>query len=201
MRKVHFPLELDVWPFLSPDLFHRTRSAANKLRDIHWARKQRQLELQRAHNRQRRREVALRTWDQEVDGELPTPTEWDQVVLDDGDLLTPEQEEILHHREQKEYQASLDPDLVVDVGCNPTGLYDLVGLVTHQGPSTEQGRYSGWVKQMPTEHTKNHARPMWCRFNDEKIDLFPQETIEELQGGLAGNSIAYILLYRSKTLD
>lgn len=144
----------------------------------------------------------MQTWDPQVDGGLPTPTEWDQVVLDDAAVLTPEQEAALRQGEVEEYQASLDPDLVADVGCNPTGLYDLVGLVTHQGPSTEQGRYSGWIKQMPPlVHTNKNVRPMWYRFNDQKVDLFPQETIEELQGGLAGNSIAYILLYRSKTLD
>ena len=40
----------------------------------------------------------------------------------------------------------------------------------------------------------------WYKFDDEKVSIFPKEKLATLDGG-GEDSSAYVLLYRSKTLD
>jgi ubiquitin carboxyl-terminal hydrolase 14 len=41
----------------------------------------------------------------------------------------------------------IDPELKADMGSNPTGLYELAGVLTHAGSNADSGHWQGWTKQ------------------------------------------------------
>jgi ubiquitin carboxyl-terminal hydrolase 14 len=41
----------------------------------------------------------------------------------------------------------IDPELNADFGSNYTGLYELIGLVTHTGGTMHKGRWTAWKKK------------------------------------------------------
>jgi uncharacterized UBP type Zn finger protein len=41
----------------------------------------------------------------------------------------------------------VDAELKADVGSNPTGLYELAGVLTHAGSNADSGHWQGWTKQ------------------------------------------------------
>ena len=41
----------------------------------------------------------------------------------------------------------IDPQLREDAGSNPTGLYELTGVLTHAGSNADSGHWQGWTKQ------------------------------------------------------
>jgi hypothetical protein len=49
------------------------------------------------------------------------------------------QEVEVRARERMELEALVDEELKKDVGSNPTGLYELVGVVSHKGASADGG--------------------------------------------------------------
>ena len=75
-----------------------------------------------------------------------------------------------------------------DQDINKTGLYELCGVVTHQGRSAEAGHYVGWVCDRSGQ---------WLKFNDDVVTLVSEDDILKLSGG-GDWHVAYILLYRSK---
>ncbi|KAI8048039.1 uncharacterized protein B0P05DRAFT_519510 [Gilbertella persicaria] len=104
--------------------------------------------------------------------EEPTPMETDTTEIVDW----------------KEY---LDPELVQDVGCNPTGQYELAAVLTHVGRSADSGHYIAWVKKAANE---------WHKFDDDKVSVLQDADIERLDGGGDWHT-AYIVLYRAKQLS
>ncbi|KAI8910872.1 hypothetical protein EDD86DRAFT_189502, partial [Gorgonomyces haynaldii] len=77
-----------------------------------------------------------------------------------------------------------------DPGLNPSGLYDLVAVLTHMGRAADSGHYIGWSKD---ENNK------WWKYDDDKVSPCKEEDITKLEGGGDWHS-AYICLYRSKAL-
>jgi ubiquitin carboxyl-terminal hydrolase 14 len=70
-----------------------------------------------------------------------------------------------------------------------TGLYELVGVVTHIGRAADSGHYIGWAK-----HNNK-----WLCFNDDVVSEVTEEDIIKLSGsGGSDWHIAYMCLYRQK---
>jgi ubiquitin carboxyl-terminal hydrolase 14 len=42
------------------------------------------------------------------------------------------------------------PDLVADIGCSTTGMYELCAVLTHIGRSADSGHYIAWVRRKST---------------------------------------------------
>jgi ubiquitin carboxyl-terminal hydrolase 14 len=76
----------------------------------------------------------------------------------------------------------------VEIGPNmiPTGRYQLVAVVTHQGRSSESGHYIGWV------HKKGD---LWNKYDDDKVSTVNVSEILELKGG-GDWPMAYICIYK-----
>jgi ubiquitin carboxyl-terminal hydrolase 14 len=68
----------------------------------------------------------------------------------------------------------------------PTGRYQLIALLTHQGRSSESGHYIGWV------HKKDDV---WIKYDDDKISYVNIADILELKGG-GDWPMAYISIYK-----
>ncbi|KAI9282662.1 hypothetical protein BY458DRAFT_552270 [Sporodiniella umbellata] len=90
-----------------------------------------------------------------------------------------------------DWKEFLDPELVKDAGCNPTGQYELCAVLTHVGRSADSGHYIAWVKQKADE---------WYKFDDDKVSSLRDADIERLDGGGDWHT-AYIVLYRAKQLE
>lgn len=98
---------------------------------------------------------------------------------------------------KKELLSLVHPDLAKDPEANQTGLYELRGLVTHQGSSADSGHYTAYVKKAAAPGKEEDGK--WWWFNDDKVQEVDSEKIETLSGGGETHS-ALILLYRAVPL-
>jgi len=91
-----------------------------------------------------------------------------------------------------------------DVGSNNSGYYDLKGLITHKGRSSNSGHYVAWVKLDDGPATAEFTTgPMgkklpkqgrWAMCDDDTIHVVFDEDILKLSGG-GDWHCAYVLLY------
>lgn len=98
---------------------------------------------------------------------------------------------------KKELLSLVHPDLSKDSTANQTGLYELRGVVTHQGSSADSGHYTAYVKKAAAAGKEEDGK--WWWFNDDKVQEVESEKIETLAGGGESHS-ALILLYRAVQL-
>lgn len=88
---------------------------------------------------------------------------------------------------RKELFNLIDQDLAADEGANKSGLYELRGVVTHQGASASSGHYTSYVKKQGILDAATGKRKeedgKWWWFNDEKVSEVEAEKIEGLAGG------------------
>jgi ubiquitin carboxyl-terminal hydrolase 14 len=97
---------------------------------------------------------------------------------------------------KKELHAMINPDLLKDPGANPSGLYELRGVVTHQGASADSGHYTAYVKKTAVANAETEEDGKWWWFNDDRVSEINADKIETLAGGGESHS-ALILLYRA----
>ncbi|KAL3632908.1 deubiquitinating enzyme [Castilleja foliolosa] len=71
---------------------------------------------------------------------------------------------------------------------HPTGVYNLVAVLTHKGRSADSGHYVAWVKK---ENGK------WIQFDDDNLIPQQEEDIPTLSGGRDWHT-AYICMYKSR---
>ena len=68
----------------------------------------------------------------------------------------------------------------------PTGRYQLLSVITHQGRSSESGHYIGWV------HKKDDK---WLKYDDADVTMVTTNEVLELKGG-GDWHMAYICFFR-----
>jgi len=102
--------------------------------------------------------------------------------------------------------AAVSPTLAADASANQTGLFELRGVVTHQGASADSGHYTAYVKQdrkmvkgKGGREEEDTGPEKWWWFNDEKVSEVDSEKVDQLAGGGESHS-ALILLYRAVEL-
>lgn len=170
LRKVIFPKELDVTDLCSDELKAKIVPVREKLQEI----RKEEEETRRAAKKLRLNPAS------HVGGSSNSGSS--------NNKSDPVSEE-----KKKEYRESLkqviDPSLKADKGSNPSGLYELQAVVTHQGASADSGHYQAFVKN-DLEEGK------WWRFNDDKVTLVEESKIDTLSGGGEADS-ALILIYRT----
>jgi ubiquitin carboxyl-terminal hydrolase 14 len=109
---------------------------------------------------------------------------------------------------KKEILALVDPKIAADDGSNQTGLYELRGVITHQGASADSGHYTSFIKKQGAKDPQTGKRKeedgKWWWFNDEKVSEVDAERIQTLSGGGAYYSTQKLkhalTLYRSEPL-
>lgn len=62
-----------------------------------------------------------------------------------------------------------------DFGSNNSGYYELIGVLTHKGRSSNSGHYVGW--------SKNSKTNQWYMFDDDAVTKMTEEDILKLSGG------------------
>ncbi|EDR09383.1 uncharacterized protein LACBIDRAFT_190082 [Laccaria bicolor S238N-H82] len=214
MRKVKFPLEFDALDLATDELKAKLLPVSRKLKEVE-------------KERMERRKVRKRT--KTVPSSSSASTSADAAVVAAGNAATGdvemadaaaapastevkggdlEAEGVYREKEAKELAELVDPSVKSDVGCSATGLYDLVAIVTHKGAAADAGHYIGFVKKSVGDGNGNPVSSLelgeddedWYKFDDEKVSIFPKEKLATLDGG-GEDSSAYVLLYRSKSLD
>ncbi|KAG0677430.1 deubiquitinating enzyme [Pichia californica] len=89
----------------------------------------------------------------------------------------------------KEMIKGLD-NSTLNEGENPSSLYELIGIIAHQGASAESGHYQAFIKD---ENDLSGER--WYKFNDDIVTIINKDKIAALAGGSEGDS-ALVLLYK-----
>ncbi|KAF2648540.1 cysteine proteinase [Lophiostoma macrostomum CBS 122681] len=220
MRKVTFPQELDAVEFCTEDLRKLLIPVRDKIRDI----RKEEEDVERARKRQKRirageendagpaasKEPLQKKKDKEKEKEKKKEqetksedTEMKDVEYKTEAQLDAERAESIRAAKQ-ELQALVDPKLAADNGANQTGLYELRGVITHQGASADSGHYTSFVKKVGSKDPSTGKRKAedgkWWWFNDDKVSEVEQDRIDTLSGGGQSHS-ALILLYRAVPLS
>jgi ubiquitin carboxyl-terminal hydrolase 14 len=113
------------------------------------------------------------------------------------DAQIDEERAVAIKKAKQELLASVNPEMAKDSTANQTGLYELRGVITHQGASADSGHYTAYVKKSAEGSEGEDGK--WWWFNDDKVQEVESEKIEQLSGGGETHS-ALILLYRAVEL-
>ncbi|CAH0022644.1 unnamed protein product [Clonostachys rhizophaga] len=226
MRKVTFPHELDIVEFCSDELKKALVPVRDKVREV----RKDEEDIERARKRRKRTKQSelddipggsglpsekekKEKEQKEKEKRERERKEVDQAVAaksSDGDVIMGEtfktDSEIDAEKDaallaaKKELNALIDPSLRDDDGANQSGLYELRGVVTHQGGSADSGHYTAYVKKTATVDSKTGEKGEedgnWWWFNDDKVSEVTGDKIQTLAGGGESHS-ALILLYKA----
>uniref|UniRef100_A0A914RDW6 ubiquitinyl hydrolase 1 n=1 Tax=Parascaris equorum TaxID=6256 RepID=A0A914RDW6_PAREQ len=77
-----------------------------------------------------------------------------------------------------------------DPGSNNSGFYELQGVITHKGRSSNSGHYVGWVRI---------EGDRWAMCDDDDVQPVSSEDVLRLSGG-GDWHCAYLLLYGPRIL-
>ncbi|KAI9817539.1 MAG: deubiquitinating enzyme [Pycnora praestabilis] len=211
MRKVTFPPELDVVEFCTDELRGMLVPVRDKIREV---RKDEQ-DVQRARKRQKTMHKQEED-DKERELKGKSPADAEKLAEDKaadkektpkagsanagagGDTELPD----VVYKTDAEFEAEraasiltakrellelINPELAADDGANKSGLYELRGVITHQGASADSGHYTSYVKKEGPKDPKTGKRKeedgKWWWFNDDKVSEVDAEKIEMLSGG------------------
>ncbi|KAJ2235820.1 deubiquitinating enzyme [Coemansia sp. RSA 485] len=180
VKSVKFPLDLDVSEFCTPELQAKMRPAKQYLRE---------LEDKKALERKMAKRAKLDKDSDEGSANNINVTEDAEMKSEDA----------------KPFE--LDAELKADVGCNPSGVYELVGIVTHIGRTANSGHYIGWVRKEkgiggpePSGKGIPDTQNWWYKFDDDNVSMVTDSDILRLCGGGDWHT-AYVTLYRAKNLE
>lgn len=168
LRKVQFPFELDLSEMLDDSIKAGKVEVRDKIRKI----EKENLELIRDFKKQKK----------EVGGSL-TPAE----LQEEEELKI----ELIKSKYNDQLVKVLPEGFDLDTSTeNPSSVYELIAVITHQGASSESGHYQSFVKD-----TSDLDGDRWYKFNDDKVSAVSKDKIEGLAGGGESDS-ALILVYK-----
>ncbi|KAM0280134.1 hypothetical protein ACHAQH_004206 [Verticillium albo-atrum] len=220
MRKVVFPHELDAVEFCNDELKSMLIPVRDKVREI----RKDEEDVQRARKRRKmnpidRGDVAgssgapqeKTALEKANDKKAPVSqlpkisgdgdTEMTETYKTDAEFDAERDASLLSLK--KELEGLINPVLKKDEGANQSGLYELRGVVTHQGSSADSGHYTAYVKKEgrldPLTGKRGEEDGNWWWFNDDKVSEVPSTSIDALAGGGESHS-ALILLYKAVAL-
>ena len=219
MRKVTFPEELDVVEFCTDDLRKRLIPVRDKVRnvrrdelDIERARKRQKLahkqEEDRKHDEAAKVEAApiakLKEQKEKKESKEKEPERGGDLDAYKTDAEYEAERQASIKQAKKELLEVINPDLAADEGANKSGLYELRGVITHQGASADSGHYTSFVKKQgkivddpkATGGKRKEEDGKWWWFNDDKVSEVEVERVMALAGG-GESASALILLYRA----
>lgn len=138
MRKVKFPFELDATDLSSDALKAKILPLNSRLKEIEKDRAERSKVAKRTRKEKDEQAMAVDGAGASKDKDSPAETD---------------EEKSKRKAEADELTTLVNEEFKNDTGCNPSGLYDLIGLVTHKGSSADGGHYIGWAKNVEKENS------------------------------------------------
>lgn len=209
MRKVSFPDELDAVEYCTEELQKKLIPIRDKVREIG----KEELDAERARKRQKKVHAREEEKKSEIESGSLEPvqkkkaaeerkgsekskpaeksgdTEMTDASKTDAELDAEKAASI--EAAKKELAELVDPSIAADAGGNKTGLYELRGVLTHQGASADSGHYTSYIKKQgklvddaSVPGGKRYEEDgKWWWFNDDKVTEVEAEKIETLAGG------------------
>ncbi|KAK6857017.1 hypothetical protein PG995_007204 [Apiospora arundinis] len=217
MRKVTFPHELDIVEFCDEKLKKLLVPVRDKVREV----RKDEEDIERARKRRKRihesggaediaggmgakldkKDLQDKKDDKKAGASADGDVEMTETYKTDAEFEAEKEAALLEAK--KELHSLIHQDLANDKGANQSGLYELRGVVTHQGASADSGHYTAYVKQQPPIDPKTGLKrdeeDKWWWFNDDKVSEVTADKIETLAGGGESHS-ALILLYKAISL-
>lgn len=208
MRKVTFPHELDATEYCTDELRKLLVPVRDKVREV----RKDEEDIDRA--RKRRKKNPLLDGGEEGDSSSKPPSKKNEKKAD-GDVEMGDAAET--YKTDAEFEAEKDAALLAakkelyalvnedlrKQDANQSGLYELRGVVTHQGASADSGHYTCYVKKTGDKDPKTgkigEEDGNWWWFNDDRVTEVTSDKIDALAGGGESHS-ALILLYRAVPL-
>jgi len=208
MRKVTFPHELDATEFCTDELRNMLVPVRDKLREI----RKDEEDVDRARKRRKKNPLfelssvgkEADKKDSKKDSKKAGPSDGDVDMGEPGETYKTDAEfeaerDAALLAAKKELFALVNEDLRKQ-DVNQSGLYELRGVVTHQGASADSGHYTCFVKKTAPKDPKTgkvgEEDGKWWWFNDDNVTEVPADKIDGLSGGGESHS-ALILLYRA----
>ncbi|AMD19886.1 HCL265Wp [Eremothecium sinecaudum] len=165
LRRVQFPFQLDTAELLTPEYAQEKINVREALREVD------------KEKTEAEREVKRSKLNPNNDAAAP--------VYESADV-TRAISESNNERWLREFASKFPSNL--RPGENPSCVYDLIGVITHQGANSESGHYQAFMRDELDENK-------WYKFNDDKVSVIEKEKIESLAGGGESDS-ALILIYK-----
>ncbi|CAI5757785.1 unnamed protein product [Candida verbasci] len=170
LRRVQFPFELDLSEMLDESIKTEKIQNRDKIRKI----EKENLEL-------------IREFKKTKNGA--------NGANGNNDGLTPleiqEEEELKIASIKSKFKDDLNSVINTDgITENPSSVFQLNAIITHQGASADGGHYKAYVKDVNDLDGEN-----WFCFNDDKVSNINKEKIESLAGGGESDS-ALLLIYK-----
>lgn len=165
LRKVTFPFQLDLTDLLEKNYQQEKIKVREELRLVEKEREEKSRDLKK----------------RKIDDEskvIMTPRE----RMETDKALEVSERQFWLDEFKKHFPSNLQQ------GENPSSVYNLMGVITHQGANSESGHYQAFIRDENDEDT-------WYKFNDDKVTTVGKERIEQLAGGGESDS-ALILLYK-----
>lgn len=211
MRKVTFSSELDVVEFCTEKLQKQLAPVRDKVREIRKdeeevTRARKKQKMAHKQNQDREHDVEAgqaapsasgakaekaekaKAEGKKADGTAPADadTEMKEVVYKTDAEYDAERTASIRAA-KKELFGLIDPELATDEGANKSGIYELRGVVTHQGASADSGHYTAYVKKQGALDGQTGKRKAedgkWWWFNDHRVSEVEADKIETLSGG------------------
>ncbi|BGP19776.1 hypothetical protein JCM10213_006438 [Rhodosporidiobolus nylandii] len=215
MRKVKFPFDLDATELVTDELKRKLLPVNEKLKDFDKDRRERAKARRKSRKQVEASTSASAAASTSTSAAAapanPSDDPPEQMLVDDAAGASKEvagelpDEETKRQEELAILSSLVDPDLEADRGANVSGLYELVGIVSHKGASADGGHYVAWCAasrnkdSTEPEWDEDPDKQEWFKFDDDKVSLVSRDKILGLEGGGEDHS-AYILLYKQKAL-
>ena len=164
LRKVQFPFQLDVADLLTPEYAAEKIKMRDELREV-----------------DKLREDDFKEFNKNIQEHVPlslSPAERYETQM----ALEESKREHWATEFAKKFPKDLRP------GENPSSVYNLIAVITHQGANSDSGHYQSFVRDEVDEQK-------WYKYNDDKVSVISQDKIEQLAGGGESDS-ALILIYK-----
>lgn len=168
LRKVVFPFQLDVADMLTKEYSGEKIKVREELRIV---------DKEKAEKERENKKRKLNGLDSEGDVVM-TPKEREETEK----ALQDSEKEYWSEEFKKHFPKNLE------AGENPSSVYNLIGIITHQGANSESGHYQAFIRDENDEDK-------WYKYNDDKVTIIDKEKVESLAGGGESDS-ALILMYK-----
>lgn len=168
LRKVQFPFELDLSEMLDESIKKDKITIRDKLHKIEKDNEELIRDFKKA-----KKDTSLTPQQQQEEDELKVTS--------------------IKSKFQDDFADILPADFALGSATeNPSSVYELTAVITHQGISADLGHYQAFVRD-----DKSLDGDLWWKFNDNKVSTTNREKIEMLAGGGESDS-ALILIYKAK---
>jgi len=211
LRKVQFPLKLDILPYTDTDLRASLTWVRTKVKEE----QDKKLGIEEKAKEEKAKEEKAKEEKDKTKKNKTTEEDKEKTKKPRTDVSDKDKEkekpkekpakDLTEKEREKEQKAKEERDFAEAVAnrikegnlqqTDTSGWYELNGAVTHKGRSADGGHYVGWVRENIDATPGSPAADKWLKFDDDVVSPANSQEILDLCGG-GDWHMAYILFYR-----